>query len=230
MYTARSIGRSNRWTIKKCEARIEPIKAEILHGTSSLPAGRKTQLRFDELADWYIAEMEATNGKNLVVKRHQIQTRLKPHFNVQIIDGLSEDHIGRYTRARIVEGMSPATVNRDLATLSHILTTAVRRKRIVRVPCRVPKLDEPQGRDVPRRSNRRSARGCSSRPTPRLMAVRRVRLEYGYATYGNHISAVRSDRLDDASLVHSGCQGRDAPPAPDYGPASDPGEGERHSR
>lgn len=187
---------SEGWTIKKCEARIEAIKADIMHGTNALPVGRKTQLRFDELADWYVEEMEATNGKNLVVKRHQIDARLKPYFKGQVVDALSEDLVGRYARCRVLEGMSPATVNRDLATLSHILTTAVRRKRLTKLPCRVPKLDEPQGRIVTFQDNQIAAlrQAAATDPHPDLWLF----VEFGLSTAMRHseITAARFDQID----------------------------------
>ncbi|WP_262422349.1 tyrosine-type recombinase/integrase [Brevundimonas denitrificans] len=211
---------SEGWTIKKCEARIEALKADILFGTSSLPAGRKTQLRFSELADWYLQEMEDTNGKNMMSKRPQIKKRLKPYFGDRIIETLSEEHVGRYIRARLDAGSSPATVNRDLATLSHMLTTAVRRKRLAKVPCRIPKLDEPQGRIVTLQDDQIAAlrQAAILDPHPDLWLF----VEFGLNTAMRHseinLSQVRSDRLDDAQALHPGRKGGDAASTADREP------------
>lgn len=187
---------SEGWTITKCAARIEALKADILFGTSSLPVGRKTQVRFGELADWYLLEMEATNGKNMMSKRPQIERRLKPYFADQAVEALSEEHVGRYARSRLDEGLSSATVNRDLATLSHILTTAARRKRIARVPCRVPKLDEPQGRIVTLEDAQIAAlrQAAIQDPHPDLWLF----VEFGLNTAMRHseITSARFDQID----------------------------------
>lgn len=187
---------SEGWTIKKCEARIEALKADILFGTSSLPVGRKTQVRFGELADWYLREMEATNGKNMMSKRPQIERRLKPYFADQAVEALGEEHVGRFARSRLDDGASPATVNRELATLSHILTTAVRRKRIPRVPCRVPKLDEPQGRIVTLEVDQITSlkQAAIQDPHPDLWLF----VEFGLNTAMRHseITSARFDQID----------------------------------
>ncbi|MBB5744811.1 tyrosine-type recombinase/integrase [Brevundimonas variabilis] len=187
---------SEGWTIKKCEACIEALKADILFGTSALPVGRKTQVRFGELADWYLLEMEATNGKNLTSKRPQINRRLKPYLTDQCVEALTEEHVGRYSRSRLDEGASPATVNRELATLSHIISTAVRRKRIPKVPCRIPKLDEPQGRIVTLQGDQIVAlrRAAIQDPHPDLWLF----VEFGLNTAMRHseITSARFDQID----------------------------------
>ncbi len=137
---------SSGWTRKKCEEKIDQIKAEYRHGISSLPVARRTPLKLSELADWYLAEMDSTGGKNVAQKRVHVLRRLKPELGDVTVEAITETHVGRYAKRQIDAGASPSTVNRDLATLSHMLTTAVRRRKLARAPCRIPRLAEPRGR------------------------------------------------------------------------------------
>jgi integrase len=133
---------SEGWTRTLCETRIQQIKAEILAGTSSLPKGRKTHLRLRDVADWYLDEMEATGGKNLIAKRRHVTQRLKPAFGDILPEKLNEGDLGRYVKARLDEGAEAGTVNRELATLSHMLSTALDRRKLLAPPCRIRRLKE----------------------------------------------------------------------------------------
>lgn len=145
----RVIGRtSENWNRTLVAEKMAQIKANIRDGTSDLPKGRKTQLRFAELARWYLEEMEATGGKNVVRKRFQLMERLVPHLGNQIVVSMTEEHVGRYTKALLDDGLGPATINRDLATLHHVLSTAERRRKVRGKPCHVTKLAEPEGRTI----------------------------------------------------------------------------------
>lgn len=135
-------------TRTKCVEWIEAKKAEIRAGQSSLPFGRKTAPKFGELASWYLDEMEATQGKNLKEKKRQIKGRLNAFFGDLPVRFITETTIGRYAKRHTEQGLSPSTVNRDLATLGHVFSTAVRRKKLASAPCRVSKLAEPLGRMV----------------------------------------------------------------------------------
>lgn len=128
--------------------RLERIRADIRNGVNNLPKGRKTQLTFAELGRWYLDEMEATGGKNVGRKRFQLEQRLIPHLGKLPITTMTDEHVGRYRKALLDAGLRPGTINRDLATLSHVLTTAERRRKVHARPCHVEKLAEPEGRTV----------------------------------------------------------------------------------
>lgn len=139
---------SEGWNATRALERRDEIRADIREGSNPLPKGRRTPLRFKELAEWYLAEMEATNGKNIPRKRYQLDQRLIPELGDLIVERITEEHVGRYVNDQIMAGLSSSTVNRDLATLNHIWTTAVRRRKLRRSPCAIEKLAEPEGRTV----------------------------------------------------------------------------------
>lgn len=133
---------SQGWTRSLCEARIQEIKSEILAGTSSLPKGRKTHLRVSDLADWYVEEMEATHGKNLKAKRRHLKQHIKPRLGNVVADKLRDAEIGRYVKARLDDEAEAATINRELATLNHMLSTAYKRGKLIQPAHRITKLTE----------------------------------------------------------------------------------------
>lgn len=137
---------SEGWNATKALERRDEIRADIREGTNSLPKGRSTPLRFKELGTWYLEQMEATGGKNIARKRFQLEQRLIPKLGDLVVDSMTEEHIGRYANDLIKGGFSPSTVNRDLATISHIWSTGERTRKLRRKPCAVRKRTEPQGR------------------------------------------------------------------------------------
>lgn len=139
---------SEGWNATKALERREEIRAELREGTNSLPKGRRTPLRFKELAAWYLEEMEATGGNNVARKRLQLERRLVPKLGHLVVDAITEEQLGRYAKELIDGGLSQSTVNRDLATVSHIWSAGVRVRKLRRKPCAVPRAKEPQGRTV----------------------------------------------------------------------------------
>lgn len=140
--------KSEGWNATKALERRDEIRAELREGTNPLPRGRRTPLRFAELAAWYREEMVASGGKNLDRKQLQLERRLVPRLGHLVVDAITEEQLRRYGKELIDEGLSPSTVNRDLATVSHMWSTGVRARKLRRKPCAVPKSKEPQGRTV----------------------------------------------------------------------------------
>lgn len=133
---------SEGWTRSQCEAWIQEQKAKILAGTSSLPKGRKTHLRISDIADWYVEEMEETGGRNLKTKRRHLSQRIKPALGNVVAEKLNDTDVGRYRKSRLDSGAEPATINRELATLSHMLSTGYKRGKLAHPPHRITKLTE----------------------------------------------------------------------------------------
>ncbi|MET4807495.1 tyrosine-type recombinase/integrase [Limibacillus sp. MBR-115] len=145
----RTVGReSDNVTRTQAEELIAQLRTEAREGRLHLPPGRKRPLTFSELADKYVEDQEATGGKNLERKRQQIADRLKPFFKSQRADSLTDFTVKQFIRQRLDEKASPSSVNRELATLSHMYRTAVRRKLIKEQPFHIEKLQEPQGRII----------------------------------------------------------------------------------
>ena len=79
-----------------------------------------------------------------------LNRHLKPFFKNQRLNTISEFTIARYKKARVDEGASIATINRELTTLTHMLNRAVAWKWIKALPCTVKKdiKGEGEGRIV----------------------------------------------------------------------------------
>lgn len=130
-------------TREQAERAIEAFRTKAREGRLDLPNGRKVHLSFTEAAKLYLERIEpdARHGRNLVAKRRHVNNRLVPYFRQHRPDRLTEFTIASYAKARKGEGASPATVNRELATLSHMLGRLVAWK-IVRERPRVTKSVE----------------------------------------------------------------------------------------
>jgi integrase len=145
----RVIGReSERATLTQCIDYIAQARTHAKERRLNLPQGRKLALGFAEAADRYLGNLAESGGRNLTVKRRQIRMYLKPHFGALRLDAISGFAIERYKKQRRDAGAAAATVNRELATLSHLLNRAVEWRWLDRLPARPKKLAESQGRIV----------------------------------------------------------------------------------
>jgi integrase len=145
----RVIGReSENVTRTQCEEFIEQARGDARKGRLNLPAGRKPALTFAAAAVASEKRIEEEGGKNLKIKRRHLRMYLTPFFGTMRLDAISDFTVGRYRKGRAEAQASPATINREMATLSHLLGKAIAWKWIDRVPCRPRKEREGQGRIV----------------------------------------------------------------------------------
>jgi integrase len=145
----RVVGRESEGvTRSQCEKFIETKRTEAREERLSLPKGRKTHLTFEHAATDYVTRMEETGGKNLAAKRRQLRLYMKPFFGTQRLDTITTFTVDRYKKRRSDAGATNGTINRELATLSHLFNRAVDWRWVKALPCRVKKLDEDAGRIV----------------------------------------------------------------------------------
>jgi integrase len=145
----RVIGKeSDGITRTQCEEFLERSKSEARAGRLSLPKGRKLSLSFGAAADNYIERLEDGAGKNIAIKRRQLRMHLKPFFGATRLDAITRFAVDRYKKKRIDAGAANGTINRELATLSHLLSTAVEWKWLDKRPCRFQMLGESPGRVI----------------------------------------------------------------------------------
>jgi integrase len=135
-------------TRTQCEDFIEKVRTEARTDRLSLPKGRKLALTFGAAADDYVKRLEEGAGKNIVIKRRQVRMYLKPFFGAMRLDAMAGFTVDRYKKKRIDAGAANATINRELATLSHLLSMAIEWKWLDRRPCRVQMLEENPGRII----------------------------------------------------------------------------------
>lgn len=68
-------------------------------------------------------------------KRYQVSVKsLRPWFDSKRLDEIRADHIEKFKQARLQEGCSPSTVNRDLACLRRILSFALQLDLLLTTP------------------------------------------------------------------------------------------------
>lgn len=135
-------------TITECRQFIEQSRTDARHDRLNLPAGRKLRLTFEKAASDYLDRLSRANGRNLKIKTRHLRTYLIPHFAGERLDHINDFAGERYKKARREAGAAPATVNRELATLSHMLNRAVEWHWLDRLPVRPKKYAEGQGRII----------------------------------------------------------------------------------
>jgi integrase len=129
----RVVGRQSEGvTREQAERLIEKLRTEAREGRLNLPKGRKLHRGFSEAADDYLQRLRDTDGKNLKPKTQHLKNHLKPFFKDHRVDGFTDFNIRQYRKSRRTAGASIASVNRELATLRHLLKSAASWKWIKR--------------------------------------------------------------------------------------------------
>ena len=196
----RVIGReSDGVTRTQAEEFIERTRSKARDDRLDLPKGRKLALSFGEAADRYILNLEEANGKNLTSKRRQLRLYLKPYFGAMRLDAITGFTIEKYKKQRRDQKASPATINRELATLSHLFNRAIEWKWIERVSAKPTKFAESGGRIIALTDEQcdRLMRAAVGSPDPDLYLF----VAFGLNTAMRHgeILAARWDQLDCAN-------------------------------
>ena len=146
----RVVGRESEGVTRhQAEVFIEQARTEARGGRLNLPKGRKIALLFGPAGDDYIKRLHASEGKNIARKASHLDMHLKPYFGTARLDKISEFAVKGYRKARKDAKAADATVNRELATLSHLMRSAARWGWIKRddLPA-IDKAREGQGRIV----------------------------------------------------------------------------------
>jgi integrase len=121
----RVIGRESEGvTRQQAEDFIARARTDARRERLDLPEARKTQLLFGEAADLYLDRLRDEGGKNLLAKARQLRMWLIPFFGHLGLRSISSFDIERYKKSRVEAGAAPATVNRELAVLSHLFGKA----------------------------------------------------------------------------------------------------------
>jgi integrase len=121
----RVVGReSDGVTREQAERYIEKVRTQAREGRLDLPRGRKIHRTFAEAADEYLIRLDDTGGKDMANKRRHLRRHLVPYFGKQRLDQLKHFGLLQYRKYRAGHGASEATVNRELATLLHLLNRA----------------------------------------------------------------------------------------------------------
>lgn len=162
----RVIGReSEKVTRSQAERFIEQVRTDARHGRLKLPKGRKTAFSFRKAADKYIEKLKAGGGRDLSAKKRKLELHLSSFFGDRPLDKIETLDIERYKKHRLGQRatssairnraptfkdakVTPATVNRELAVLSHLFTKAVEWGWIPHRPARIVRLRENNSRII----------------------------------------------------------------------------------
>ncbi len=143
----RAIGlESDGTTRQQCEDFIERARTDARHGRLNLPKRRKLVLGFAQAARDYIDRLREEGGRHIPKKRQQIRDHLTKFLGDKPLSKVSGLDVERYKKSRLEAQASPATVNRELATLSHLFTKAIEWKWLEHRPAVIKRLREDKGR------------------------------------------------------------------------------------
>lgn len=135
-------------TLTRAQEFIEQARADARADRLNLPRGRKVSLTFAAAAAQYLERLAAGHGRNLDKKQAHLNLHLVPFFADRPISKISGFDLQRFIKQRREAGAAAATVNRELATLSHILYRAVEWRWLEKLPCKIPRIPENNGRMV----------------------------------------------------------------------------------
>jgi integrase len=118
----------------------------------NLPKGRKTYLRFQEAANRYLERM--VTDKDIKHKSRRLRLHLLPFFRSFSLNRISTLDVETYKQKRLKQPLkgrrkgltSKASINRELAVLSHLLNRAVDWGWLDKLPCQIKKFSEEKGR------------------------------------------------------------------------------------
>ncbi len=145
----RVIGRESEGvTRQQAEDFIAQARTDARRNRLDMPEGRKTPLGFEEAASRYVQRLRDTDGKNIDIKERQLKQHLVPFLAAKPLSSIESFDIERYKKARRTAGAAKATVNRELATLSHLLNQAIEWKWIKSKSVKIVRFKEDNQRIV----------------------------------------------------------------------------------
>ena len=111
-------------TREQAERAVEALRTKAREARLDLPKGRKAALSFTEAAALYVERLKAEDGRSVARKEQHLRVRLIPHLAGKRLDAIEEADTASFAARRRGNGAKPATINRELATLSHLMRSA----------------------------------------------------------------------------------------------------------
>jgi len=158
----RSIGRESEGVTRTtAESFIAKARHDARDGRLNLPKRRKVALSVAAAAPLYIERLRQEGGRDIEMKRKRLEQHVMPFFGEQPLSRIASYDIERYKKHRLAEPINtrkrmtageaapltkPATVNRELAALSHLLSKAHEWGWMDRATVRIQRLKEDPGR------------------------------------------------------------------------------------
>jgi integrase len=143
----RNVGKDSQGITRlQAEEVFQKLMQDAKADRFNLPKGRKYEQSFQEMAKRYLERLQQTDGKNVDRKEQQLNAKLIPFFKGQPLSKIATFDVERFKRAMLDQGNKPATVNRWLCTLSHLINKALEWGWIEHKPCVIKKLKEDNAR------------------------------------------------------------------------------------
>lgn len=143
----RAIGKESEGVTRRdAERFIETARTDARIGRLNLPKGKKTHMSFAEAAEQYQKRLKETAGKDLKSKKHRLKDHLNPFFGSMPLFKIVTFDVERYKKLRLDQQAPYATINRELAVLSHLMYKAVEWGWLSHKPCSIKKFPEKNGR------------------------------------------------------------------------------------
>jgi hypothetical protein len=158
----RNIGRESEGVTRTtAEEFISKARREAQEGRLNLPKRRKVPLTLATATPLYLDRLRQEGGKDIERKAQRLEQFIIPFLGEMQIDKITSFDVERYKRHRLGQPVQsrkmlepgqtpptnrPATVNRELSTLSQLIHKAVEWGWIERLRVRIRKLKEDNGR------------------------------------------------------------------------------------
>lgn len=136
-------------TKKQAEQVQKKLEAEIVTGKWHIREAE--DIPFSTLVEDYLEYVNANRAASTAeIKKYRIEAHLLPYFEDMLLSQITPQMVDSYKVTRVNDGVSPNTINRELANLSHMFTMAIRWRYIERnvvannVVANVEKMKVPQ--------------------------------------------------------------------------------------
>ena len=133
-------------TRQQAQDLITQLRSKAREKRLQLPKGRKLAMGFEEAASSYVVRLQEENGKDLQAKARRLKQHIVPFFKDKPLTEINTPEIERYKQYRSDQKAKPATINRELAVISHLINKALDWQWIEAKPCNIKKLRENNGR------------------------------------------------------------------------------------
>lgn len=134
-------------TRKQAEDYIASLKTKAREERLDLPAGRKLAISFEKAGQDYIKRLAEEGGKSIDRKARTLTLHLNPALGTKPLTKITSSDLTLYRQRRRGVGASDATVNRELAVVSHLFRKAIEWGWIKDRPV-IPRAKEGSGRLV----------------------------------------------------------------------------------
>lgn len=171
---------------------------EMVRGVYVDRAGAE-RLTLREALERYLREVSPTKRPSTAKREGQARDALVPSLGDYALAALSPDVIATYRDGRLSEGKSADTVRIELALLSHLFTTAIRKWRVGLVYNPVLNVRKPpsgagRNRHLTADEEQRLVASCAQHSNPMLSWLVRVALHTGMRV--GEIQTLRRDQVD----------------------------------